>query len=126
MNLLERLAAEHLQLARPRVVLVTPSYDTSRYVVGLVFDGSRLTAVLKTCRSPVTTVACDARRRTWPACSSSAPATTHPGRWRCLLSGTALGCWRAPCQDARSDPSGYEPTATCWSAPAPPSSSGSR
>lgn len=52
MNLLERLAAEHLQLARPRVVLVTPSYDTSRYVVGLVFDGSRLTAVLKTCRQP--------------------------------------------------------------------------
>jgi hypothetical protein len=51
-NLLERLAAEHLQLARPRVVLVTPSYDTSRYVVGLVFDGSRLTAVLKTCRQP--------------------------------------------------------------------------
>ncbi len=52
MNLLERLAGEHLRLAQPRVVLVTPAYDTSRHVVGLVFDGPRLTAVIKVCRQP--------------------------------------------------------------------------
>lgn len=59
MNLLEQLVQDHREawglkgLGHPRAVLVTPSYDTSRHVVALVFDHRRdPQVVVKVSRRP--------------------------------------------------------------------------